>query len=109
MPPCELAEVGKRPGETNCIGVLVEEDAMQVGGHQDERVHAQVLVQVAEAEALRHSQAGGLQGEDWQPLDNAEGDVVERLAVTNAVVLHGCLLPVGGNAGRPRATAGLPA
>ena len=61
---------------------------MEMGGHDDKGVGAEVLVGVAMVQAVCDDFAGGFGDEDGEPFDDGEGEEVKADPFLNAVVFH---------------------
>lgn len=64
LPARELPEIRQRLVEAHGVPFPVEDDQVQVCGHDDERVHAELLVLVAEREAVGDDPAGSFADEN---------------------------------------------
>ena len=83
--PCILAKIGQGSPQTIAVKVLVEQDGMKVSGHDDVGIDGQMLVLVAEVEAVNDDAARLLCNKDGQPFDDGESDKVEGVIRVNLV------------------------
>lgn len=70
----------------------VENDQVQVRGHDDVGVDAQLLLPVAKGKAVGDDLAGRLRHEDGQPFDDGVGEVVDGGVGIDFVAFHGAKL-----------------
>lgn len=66
---------------------------MQMRWHDHETIDTQMLIPDAEVKAVRDDLTGGFIHEYWQPLYNAEGNVVQTDFFFNAIFFH-CFPPL---------------
>jgi hypothetical protein len=88
LPPGELPEIGECPQQPFRIEVAVEYDQVHVRRHDDERVDAQLLLAVAQGQAVRDDLAGRLADENGQPFHHGVGEEVDGSLGLDTVALH---------------------
>jgi hypothetical protein len=76
-PSGEFSEFGQAFRELCAVKISIEDDCMNVRRHDHKRIHAELLLLVTEAEAVRDDPTRLFTDEDWQPIDNAESDKVK--------------------------------
>lgn len=91
----ELAQVVQGVFEPLQVEVHVEHHRVQMGRHDDVGVDPQGFVLGAEIEAVGNDLAGGVVDEDWQPLNDGEGAIIQADALDDAISLHAAIIRVG--------------
>ena len=84
----ELAKVRDDLLQRFHLKTLMKYDRVKVCRHDDVGVDPHPFLAVTKVEAVRHNLEGCFGNEDGQPLDNAEGDKVQRAVRTKPITFH---------------------
>ncbi len=85
----ELAHIVQGMFQPVRIELRVEQNGMQVGGHDDIGIHAQEFIADAEVEAVGNDLAGSFIDEDREPVHDGEGDIINGDVFDDTVTFHG--------------------
>jgi len=89
----KLTHIVQRLFQSFRVKLNVKQDGMQVSGHNDEGVHAQVLVFHAVIETICDDLAGALVNEHGQPFDNTEGHIIKTDILFDTIFFHSVFPP----------------
>jgi len=85
---CELSHVVEGVFQSFGIELHIEQDGMQMSGHDDLSIDPKIFVPDTVIEAVGDDLAGGLIDEDGQPFDDREGDVIQPHICHDPISFH---------------------
>ncbi|MCE9524514.1 MAG: hypothetical protein K8R36_00500 [Planctomycetales bacterium] len=91
LTPREFAKIGKRSLKGIGVPICIEHDRMHVRRHNYKGIDPQALVLMAEVQAIGDDSTCPLGYEHWQPIHDAERQVVRPRFGDKTVTVHNVL------------------